>query len=286
MIYYPPGMKLEVVSELFHGSVNDVIVCRDMLSASGTMYTLLVIHDRECARRFLDILEKDTRMGEIPYIMKFAQNEELLFVFSYREPRTFSTFSKAQATNLAASEQIAVNLVMQCLSVALPWPLLRLILRQDCVHITKENTVYFTMNIDLEKLEPECTEKNCVHDCIVIIMKLFKSLNVSKKSKCFELIRKKNEKNVYTCFPELYQDIRITAAAAKKNSLTGGLKGFWLRNRDRLFKILLVICVIAVVVAIAMLVTKMIFGDIPWLRLFQNMFDVIGTQNLHKGEGI
>ena len=47
MVYYAQGMELEVVSQAFHGSVNDVAVCRDRLSASGTLYTLLAVHDRE-----------------------------------------------------------------------------------------------------------------------------------------------------------------------------------------------------------------------------------------------
>ena len=37
------------------------------------------------------------------------------------------------------------------------------------------------------------------------------------------------------------------------------------------------------VVAVAMLVTQLIFGEIPWLRLFRHTFDVIGTENLHLG---
>ncbi len=291
MIYYPQGMELEVVSELFRGSVNDAVVCRDRRSASGEMYTLLVIHDRECAMKLLGVLEKNTRSGGNPCIMNFAQNDELLFMFPYREERKISSFAKGQITDITVGEKIAINFVMECLSVALPWPLLHLVLEQELVNITQDNSVYFTMNINLEKLDAECEEKKCVTECIYMLMELFEAPVIGKRKRnkqtiSFELIRKKSAKGAYSCFPELYQDIRLTAMSVKRLSLTKGFRGFWLRNRDGIFRILLVFCIVLAIVALLMLVTQMIFGDIPWLRLFRHTFDIIGTQDLHRGVGI
>ena len=65
MIYFPEGMELEEVSVVFQGSVNDVVVCRDRRSAAGTLYTLLAIHDRECARKMLEVMENGQK-GESP----------------------------------------------------------------------------------------------------------------------------------------------------------------------------------------------------------------------------
>lgn len=291
MIYYPRGMELEVVSELFRGRVNDAVVCRDRLSASGEMYTLLIVHNREYAMKLLGVLEDNTRDGTSPCIMSFAQNDKLIFMFPYREERKLSSFVKGQITDITTSETIAVNLVMECLSVALPWPLLHLVLEQELVNINKDNTVYFTMNIDLEKLDPEVNEKKCVSDCVWMLMEILDAPIAGKhkrkkQSKSLELIRKKSTKGAYTCLPELYQDIRFTAIIIKESSLARGFKGFWKRNRDRFFKILFALCIALVVVALLMLITKLIFGDIPWLRLFENRFDVIGTQDLHRGVGI
>ena len=66
MVYYAQGMELEVVSTLFRGEANDVDVCRDRRSASGTLYTLLVVHDRACARNMMTVREQDRRSGEDP----------------------------------------------------------------------------------------------------------------------------------------------------------------------------------------------------------------------------
>ena len=288
MVYYARNMELEVISQVFHGSVNDVAVCRDRLSASGTLYTLLAVHDRECARKLLTVMEDSQRTGEASCLLQFSQNETMLFLFPYREERKLSAFAAGQMTSPEAGEAICINLVMECLSTSLPWPLLYLVLEQDCVQIAKDNTVYFTTILDLKDLEPARTERNCVSSCARLLLDLLAGpvaggRHRSRKLKSFELIRKKTGKNAYTGFPELYQDIKVTALPQVKPSLKSRFHVFWNNNRDRLFRILLALCVLLAVAAVVVLISQLIFGDVPLLRLFRHTFDVIGTENLHQG---
>ena len=288
MVYYAQGMELEVVSRVFHGSVNDVVVCRDRLSASDTLYTLLVVHDRECARKLLTVMETGRHTDESACLMCFAQNEAMLFLFPYREERKFSAFAAGQVTSAGEGESIGVNLVVECLSTALPWPLLYLVLEQDCVQIAQDNTIYFTMILDLAELDPARTERNCVSSCARLLLELLDRPAVGrrrrrKKLKSFELIWKKMAKNAYTGFPELYQDIKLTALPQEKPSLRSRGRIFWQDNRDRLFRILLAVCLLLAAAAAVVLISQLIFGDVPLLRLFRHTFDVIGTENLHQG---
>ena len=289
MVYSCERMELEVVSELFRGSVNDVAVCRNRLSPAGALYTLLIVHDRACARTMLQVMETGERSGESPCITYMTQNEKMIFVFPYREERKFSAFARGQAATHGAAESIGINLVMACLSSGLPWPLLYLALEQDCVQISRENSVYFTPNLDLKDLDPAKNERRCVSACARLLLELLdtsdgkKGGRRNKQLKSHELIRKKSAKNAYGGFPELYQDIKLAALPAEKAGMKSRIKGIWRRNRDRLFRVLLVICILLVVLALAMLATQLIFGDIPWLRLFRHTFDVIGTENLHAG---
>ena len=288
MIYYSGNMELEVISEIFRGQVNDVVVCRNRLSAADARYTLLVIHDRECARSMLQVMESNTRKEELPCLGCITQNEDLIFIFPYREERKFSSFAKGQALTSRLGERISVNLVMECLSCGLPWPLLYLVLEQDGVQITKDNSIYFTLCIDLSQLDREKTERNCVSSCANLLLELLTAPEKGRRKKrkqlqSFDLIYKKTAKNAYAGFPELYQDIKLTALPEEKTSLMNRIKGMWMRNRDRLFHLLLVLCTILVVVTLVVLITQVIFGEIIWLRLFQNTFDVIGTENLHRG---
>ena len=287
MVYYAQGMELEVVSLLLRGRANDVAVCRDRLSASGARYTLLAVRDRDCARRMLSVLEDGRRTEESPCLRCFAQNETMLFLFPYREERKFSAFAAGQMTSPSAGETICIHLVMECLSAGLPWPLLYLVLEQDGVQIAKDNTVYFTLNLDLADLNPERTEQSCVSRCAQIMLDLLNGPVAGgkkpKKLKSLELIRKKMSKNAYTGFPELYQDIQVTALPRQKQSLKGRLTVFWRENRDRLFRILLAVSIVLAILAVIVLVSQLVFGDVPLLRLFRHTFDVIGTENLHQG---
>lgn len=288
MVYYPEGMELEVISEVLRGSVNDVLICRDRLSAVGTLYTVLAVHDRECVRNMLQILEGSQRCGDPVYTVRFTYNETMLFALPYREERKFSSFAAGQITGPVLSERICINLVMECLSCSLPWPLLYLVLRQDQIHITKDNSVYFGHELDLTNLQPEITEQDCIVQCAKRLMALLSASTTGgrrsrKQLKSYELIRKKIDKKVYNVFPELYQDIKLTALPTKKASLKTRLRGIWNRNRDIWFRILVVLCALLVFATAVMLISQLIFGDIPLLRLFQNGFDVIGTENLHKG---
>ena len=289
MTYYSQGMELEVISVLFRGSDNDIVVCRDCLSPSGVLYTVWVVHNRNCARKLLAVIESSDRSEAFPCQAQIAQNEELLFVFPYRQDRKFSEFAKGQMSSASVGERIAINVVMECLSSGLPWPLLYLVLEQGRIHISKENTVYFTMDLDLSELNPDRSEQNCVSSCARLLLDLLAApaagsrRSRKKRLKSFELIRKKSVKNAYRMFPELYQDIKLTAIPGAKIPLKQKIDGAWQRNRDWLFRFLLIVCGLLVLVALAMLVTQMIFGEVPWLRLFQNTFDVIGTENLHQG---
>ena len=285
MVYYAQGMELEVVSEAFRGPVNDVLICRDRLSASGTRYTLLAVHDRVCARSLLAVLENSEAAGESPCLLRFSQNETLLFAFLYREERKFSAFARGQAATPGLGESICVNLVMECLSAGLPWPLLYLVLSQDGVQIAKDNTVYFTLLLDLADLDPERSEKNCVSCCARLLLELLEpaAKRRRKRLKIYELIRRKSAKYVYNGFPELYQDIKVTALPAKKTSLKTKAAVFWQDRRDGLFRLLLVLCAVLALAAAAALVSNLLFGEIPLLRLFQHRFDVIGMENLHRG---
>lgn len=287
MVYYAQGMELEVVSLAFHGEANDVAVCRDRLSASDTLYTLLAVRDRACARNLLTVLESGRRTGESPYLFCFSQNEDMLFLCTYREERRLSAFAAGQMTTPEAGEAICINLVVGCLSTGLPWPLLYLVLEQGCIQIAKDNSIAFTMNLDLSRLKPDRTEKECVQSCARLLLELLEGpAAVSgrrKKLKSYELIWKKTGKNAYTGFPELYQDIKVTALPKTRRSLRSKLAIFLRDNRDRLFRLLLAVCILLAIAAGVVLVSQLIFGEVPLLRLFHHTFDVIGTENLHQG---
>ncbi len=283
MIYQGGNLVLDTIWEVRKGAVNDVYVCRDLNSSVDMRYTLLVVHDRDCIKRLLAILEESDRgMAQQPAMLtSFAHGEDMCFAFPYRPERRLSAFAHGQMTSLKVREDICINLVMECLSSPLPYPLLYLVLTQDNVHLNQDNGVYFTHFLDLSQLDEANGEGACVACCAQMLLELLEGGNKRRrKLNSYELIRKKTVKNAYSAFPELYRDIKVTALPDRRQSLKDRLKAFWLRNKDRIFRLLLILCVIAVVLAVVMLISQLIFGNIPLLRLFERCFEQIGTEHL------
>lgn len=283
MIYQGGNLMLSTIWEVMKGPVNDVYVCRDLNSPVELRYTLLVVHDRACIKKLLAILEQSEReWGEQQAVLaSFAHNEDMCFAFEYRPERRLSAFAPGQMTGLKVREEICINLVMECLSSPLPYPLLYLVLTQGNVHLNQDNGVYFTHCLDLSQLDEKNDEAACVTCCAQMLLDLLEGGNKGRrKLNSYELLRKKTAKNAYSAFPELYRDIKVTALPDKKQGFRNRAKAFWLRNKDRIFHLLLVLCVIAVILAVVMLISQLIFGGIPLLRLFQRCFERIGTEDL------
>jgi hypothetical protein len=282
MIYHAENMILSSIREVFCGKVNDVFICRDLNSPTRRCYTLLVIKDRSCAKSFLMVLENNEKSQSVdgqPYLCRFTQNEDLCFVFEYREERRLSAFGQGQMTSAYIRERICVNLLMECLSSPLPNPMLYLVLTQNNIHIEKDNSIYFTPYFDLSELKEDIGEAVCAKICAGVLLELLES-GTRKKLKSYELIRKKLERNAYQSFPELYMDIRATEIPETNLNFRERLAEFWKKIRDPLFRLLLILSVIAAIVALICIICQIIFGDIPFLRIFQHSFDVIGTETL------
>ncbi|MEG1942593.1 MAG: hypothetical protein RR049_02160 [Angelakisella sp.] len=284
MLYQHGDMVLEKVGTGLRGTVNDVFICRDIGSVLGTLYTLVVIYDRECAKQMTALLEEprgDLR-EEKPYLAAFTVNEQFCYIFPYREERRLSTFAAGQLLTSHLNENCCINIVMECLSTLLPYPLLYLVLTQNDLHIEKDGTVYFSYCFDLAKLDVANDEKACVTLCARRLLELLttNAPKKRKKLKSFTLLQKRANNGSYDCFPELYRDIRITAVDPQKQSWRKRLLDYLERNKDSLFRIMLVVCAIMVVLTLLIIGSQALFGDIPIFRLLKNGFEVIGTRSM------
>lgn len=283
MIYHAGNMVLSGVRQVYSGSGNDVVVCRELDSAVPNWYTLLIAKDRACARLLLSVFGEDgtggRAVGEPAYLSRFTQNELLCFLFPYRPERRLGAFGPGQMTSAYMRERVCVNLLMECMSSTLPYPLLYLVLTQEQIHIEKDNSVYFTACFDLAELNAQISEADCVKECARILLSLLES-GTRKRLRSYELIRKKAERGAYQAFPQLYMDLRFTEIPENRVGLRQQLRERWRGAKDPLFRVLLALSVAAVCVALVCLVSQLIFGDIPLLRIFEHSFDVIGTQSL------
>lgn len=279
MIFRSPDLTLNSVREVVRGKVNDVYICENTGSGFRNFYTLWVVHDHAVVKTLLEIFENAGDRGNGAYIENFAYGDGLCLVFDYEEERLLSEFYMGDVFSLQECEKVCMNLILQCITVKLPYPLLYLALTQGRIHIKKDKSIYLSYELDLEELDPSKDEGDCTGKCAEILMNLLMPKR-KEKATSYRILEMKVPKNCYGSFTELYKDVKLSAAPQNRMKFRKRLKLWWLRNRDRIFRILLFICAVMAIIVIIMLVSQLFLGDIPLYRLFVNPFKTIGTQSL------
>lgn len=279
MVYRSKTMLLNSVRIVAQNDVNDVIICRDLSVNAESYYTLLIVKDHELVKKLLVILEQKQQTGAESYIENFSHNGNFCMVFDYRQERPIEEFYIGASLTIQEAEQICVNMIVQCMACGLPYPLLYLILKQRQVHIAKDHTISFGYQLDLTDMDFRVQERDCVAECARLLKELL-APHAAQKAVSYQLLNKKLKQNSYQKFTDLYKDVRIAAAPQKKKTILKRFHAFFERNRDRFFRILLILCIAALIVTLIMLLSQIIFGEIPLFRLFYNPFKKIGTESL------
>lgn len=279
MVYQAGGLTLEVVQEVFCGRVNDVVTCRDTSSLSELYYTVLVIRDRGTAKRLLAIYESAGDAARETYVRGMTWRDCFLMVYPYRAARPVGQFFRTEVDKLSECEALCMNIVTECIASGVPYPILYLQLAQEQVHIQRDYEVYFGYKLDLAELSGGKGEQECASLCA---KKLFLLLNdvSTERTASYRLLEMKNRKEGYLRFTDLYKDLKAAAIPLEKEHFFARVKAFFSRNQDRMFRGLLVLCTSCGVVALIMILSQIIFSDIPLVRLFVNTMKQIGTESL------
>ncbi|MBQ9438822.1 MAG: hypothetical protein IJU50_10890, partial [Lachnospiraceae bacterium] len=259
--------------------VNKVTVCKNLEDSTGALYTVIEIQDHEKALSFLRVYEEAGRAARDSLVETYQKDGVFCAVYPYVRERPIDSFYRPDAVSLNQCEEICINAILACMASQLPWPILYLILEQRLINLARDNGVYLGYCVDLKDLDESKTERDCTVQCARLLLELLQAKS-SKKAVSFVLLQKKIGKSSYNKFTELYKDVRIAAAPKGKKGFFNAIKAWFFRNRDLFFRILLYICVALVLIAIVSLITQLIFGDVPWLRLFTRNFERIGTESL------
>lgn len=285
MVYQVGKMILQETQEVFRGKVNDVIVCQDMASGGKSYYTVLVVHDRERAKKLMDLFHGRTGQNKSRFVADFTWKDSYLMVFDYVRERPLKEFFTSEITTLAECEALCLNLTVECIACGVPYPILFLQLLQDQIHISKDKNVYLGYCIDLEQFSEDITERDCATLCAQKIFPMLGQISTGKKGKIskatsYKLLENRSWKSGYHRFTDLYKDLKMAAVPLKKDGIITRIKRFFRHQQDLIFRLLLVLCVVLGLLALIMIVSQIIFGDVPFLRLFVNTFKVIGTESL------
>lgn len=279
MIYQSQKMRLKCIRVIERTEVNDIVICQDLNNSEEGLYTVLVVHDHEIVKKILAVYEQSEYEKDASCVESFSDQGSFVIVYPYQKERVLRDFYMGDSYSLSECEEICINTILACIASEIPYPILYLILEQRQLHLAKNHNVYLGYTIRLEDLDPKKTERDCTVQCAKILRELLEP-KASQKAISYQLLDKKIAKKSYHRFTELYKDIRIAAAPKKRGGLLTGIRAWFLRNRDSIFRVLFWVCILLLLLVITTFVTQAIFGDIPWLRLFINGFKKIGTESL------
>ena len=253
--------------------VNTVYVCESKYKLDGTRYTLWEIKDHVLARQLVSQLEGNGNCDI------FSIGSKMYFLFPYREFRSLKDFYKGSSPTLNEGEAICIRLVMECMTCKLPFPILQLILAQERINLSKDGSVYFDYCIDLTEFSVKTKERDCANQCVGILLEMLEPF-VDQKANSQMILSAKRWRSGYSTFIELYKDVHMAEAPAKKYKLWVRLKRWFKRNSELLFRILLVFCLVLLALVIIMIISQLLTGGVPFLRLFFNPFKEIGTETI------
>jgi len=275
MIYKIGDMSLNCIREVFRCEADNVSVCRDINSSAGTCYTLLTIKDHELAKEIIASFDKAGKH----FLATAPHADGFLILFPYKPERELSQFYIGSLFSNEECEKICVNLIMECMTADIPYPLLYLILDQNQINLEKDCSIHFSYGLDLSEYDSSIGERECANKCAQIVFKLIEPKQQAK-AMSYALMSKKVLRESYRRFPEIFHDVKITTEAEAKSGIIKRAKAFLSRNIGRFFKLFIILCGILTVVVLLMLITQLIVGDISFFRLFDNPFEEIGTESM------
>ena len=268
-----------VGSTLFSGEANCCYVARLSEEMDGRSFTIIAVRDHDAIRTLMEAESTVANMKNSQMIDAFSYGNDYVLVFPYRQERPLKTFFVGEALSLSEIEEIGTNLLLSCIMASLPYPILYLLLEQGQINLAKDGSVFFSFVVDLKEMDLKRTERDCTVKCAQILRAML-ATKEDERNISYELISRKTDNNSYSSFTELYRDLRIAAMPVEKRGLIVRIKSFFMRNADLLFGILFWVCLILGIIALIILLSNVVWGDVPILRLFVNTFKNIGTESL------
>ncbi|MBQ3546022.1 MAG: hypothetical protein IJA34_13735 [Lachnospiraceae bacterium] len=279
MIYQIKNMLLNVTQELLKGEVNDVVVCQDLSAVTKVFYTVLVIKDHDVAKKILKIYEESGTGSEKTYITKGTYQDNYLMVFPYEEERELERFFKAEIDNLDNLETLCSEVVIKCITSGIPFPIMYLQFQQKKINKSKAGEIFFSYALDLKDLSENIGERECVTLCAKTLFSMLSRIT-NESTVSYTLLMKKTNRDGYFKFIDLYKDIQAATMTIDKRKLWVRIKMFFSKHGEKIYRFILAICLTAAVIALVMLLSQLIFGDIPLYRIFVNTFKKIGTESM------
>ena len=162
----------------------------------------------------------------------------------------------------------------------MPYPILYLLLMEKCLNVRRDGSIFFTYYLSLDELNPDLEERDCVRLCAQCLSRLMEKPGKKEERSCLALIQMKLKRNAYYQFTDIHHDLKLIDGKRRKSLIWGQIPYPEQSARDKAFRILLVFTKVLAILAVALFVSQLAFGEIPVFRVFSQIFEKIGTESL------
>lgn len=237
------------ISKITAGNFGEVSVCE----VQGKRYLMWEVQDVKTACYLLEVKE------QMPYTDCFVPGECLCILLRYEKCRPFLRYMNTQPRDKVRRRKMCLELVYLCLAEELPWPILYLIVKQRQINMDKEGKLYFTYELNLDELDQDAQEPDCVREVGYIIQEMLREKKILAEG-C-------------DSFTELYQSLKIPKRRKRKIRISPSAA-------KKVFYVLCALAAVLLVTVIVVAVSQAVFGEVPLFRIFTNPFREIGTEIL------
>lgn len=265
-------MNLRNIGSVKEGAVNDVRVCE--IEETQEWVTLWDVKKHSLIRVLIDLLEKNQ------FATAYMDGERLNILMPYEEPRPFFRFRRDEGASWEERRRGYENITSACENCRLPYPILYLLLIDECLNIRQDGSIFFTYYISLDDLDPDREEQDCVRLCARILAELMKKQGRKEERACLALIQRKLKRNVYYHFTDIAHDLKFIDGKRHKSLIWGRIPYPEQSAKDKAFRILAIVTAVLAILAIVLFVSQIAFGEIPMGRFFSQVFEKIGTESL------
>lgn len=275
MIYKSCQRIYVPVMQVLKGEANDILICRDAILGRNNYYTVLVIHGHETVKRLLRVMERSCR-GCQCCVELFWQDDAYCAVFPYVKERYLKSFYMPAQMTAKTRAEICENLVLACMLSKLPYPLLYLALLQEQIHLRADHSVEPGYTVELDELDETVGEGECARQCTAVLRELL-APGKGRESMAYRFFMKKWD---YETFDSLYRDLRLVKGTLHRRGRLSEWRLFFKNHQNGLLRGVRILCTGVMILALICLLSRAVWGEIPFLRILVNHFRVIGTQSL------
>ncbi len=274
MIIDAPKRQYIVLGTLYEGTANIAYLCRICGDDDGKKYIINQVLEKRLFRRIIRMFfEAEGGCTEC-----FTMEDKLCLVFEYNAPRAFDSFFMPDEISCKDGEKIFLKIVRECIASSLPYPYLYMVITQRRFNLYENGDVSIDYAVNLDRLSEEFTQVQCVEALLIELIKFYDEMGKDSVSR--QIITKKYRHSSYSLLSELEDDLLLSAISTKRTALPKRIWMFIRAHSYVIFNVVKVCLVVLAVVALITLVMQLTMGDIPYLRLFYNSFEVIGDRSM------